>query len=210
MNLKESFRYQNFLDNLMRNTCALIPSPNYCFNTTQTHNKKKANPDADDVVEVTTEGRAFEADDLILFAQWLVEERIKLTKAINIAKSSIDFDIDAAIEANKFRQNFSKSIRQMLNRVPMTTTTQGRDYKFNVEGNQMSYLYEIEVVNEIAYDKDISKSVMRSMISDADKASTEVDITMINTNVDYEVQFDVNESFEDVVTAFIESQKNNE
>lgn len=170
MNLKESFRYQNFLDMMMR----------------------------------AAEGEVFFAnDDVVAFMAWLVKEREKLTTAIGAAKASIGFDIDAAIETNKFRQTVNGSIKNMLRYTPTKRVEQGRDYKFNVEGNQTPYIYEIEVVSEEAYDKTGAKTLMREMISKADEVSAAIDAAMINTKVDYEPVFDVNETFDDVMTDFL-------
>lgn len=203
MNLKESFRYQNFLDMMMRHASASIQQRDHCLKVTKTHLRNKANPDASDVIE-TVEGEVFFAnDDVVAFMTWLVKEREKLTTAIGAAKASIGFDIDAAIETNKFRQTVNSSIKSMLRYAPTKRVEQGRDYKFNVEGNQTPYIYEIEVVSEEAYDKTGAKTLMREMISKADEVSAAIDAAMINTKVDYEPVFDVNETFDDVMTDFI-------
>ena len=203
MNLKESFRYQNFLDMMMRAASASIQQRDHCLKVTKTHLRSKANPDASDVTE-TVEGEVFFAnDDVVAFMAWLVKEREKLTTAIGAAKDSIGFDIDAAIETNKFRQTVNGSIKNMLRYTPTKRVEQGRDYKFNVEGNQTPYIYEIEVVSEEAYDKTGAKTLMREMISKADEVSAAIDAAMINTKVDYEPVFDVNETFEDVMTDFL-------
>lgn len=203
MNLKESFRYQNFLDMMMRAASASIQQRDHCLKVTKTHLRSKANPDASDVTE-TVEGEVFFAnDDVVAFMAWLVKEREKLTTAIGAAKASIGFDIDAAIETNKFRQTVNGSIKNMLRYTPTKRVEQGRDYKFNVEGNQTPYIYEIEVVSEEAYDKTGAKTLMREMISKADEVSAAIDAAMINTKVDYEPVFDVNETFDDVMTDFI-------
>ena len=203
MNLKESFRYQNFLDMMMRAASASIQQRDHCLKVTKTHLRSKANPDASDVTE-TVEGEVFFAnDDVVAFMAWLVKERDKLTTAIGAAKASIGFDIDAAIETNKFRQTVNGSIKNMLRYTPTKRVEQGRDYKFNVEGNQTPYIYEIEVVSEEAYDKTGAKTLMREMISKADEVSAAIDAAMINTKVDYEPVFDVNETFDDVMTDFL-------
>lgn len=203
MNLKESFRYQNFLDMMMRAASASIQQRDHCLKVTKTHLRSKANPDASDVTE-TVEGEVFFAnDDVVAFMAWLVNEREKLTTAIGAAKASIGFDIDAAIETNKFRQTVNGSIKNMLRYTPTKRVEQGRDYKFNVEGNQTPYIYEIEVVSEEAYDKTGAKTLMREMISKADEVSAAIDAAMINTKVDYEPVFDVNETFDDVMTDFL-------
>ena len=203
MNLKESFRYQNFLDMMMRAASASIQQRDHCLKVTKTHLRSKANPDASDVTE-TVDGEVFFAnDDVVAFMAWLVKEREKLTTAIGAAKASIGFDIDAAIETNKFRQTVNGSIKNMLRYTPSKRVEQGRDYKFNVEGNQTPYIYEIEVVSEEAYDKTGAKTLMREMISKADEVSAAIDAAMINTKVDYEPVFDVNETFDDVMTDFL-------
>lgn len=203
MNLKESFRYQNFLDMMMRAASASIQQRDHCLKVTKTHLRNKANPDASDVTE-TVEGEVFFAnDDVVAFMAWLVQEREKLTTAIGAAKASIGFDIDAAIETNKFRQTVNGSIKNMLRYTPTKRVEQGRDYKFNVEGNQTPYIYEIEVVSEEAYDKTGAKTLMREMISKADEVSAAIDAAMINTKVAYEPVFDVNETFDDVMTDFL-------
>lgn len=118
-------------------------------------------------------------DDVVAFMVWLVEEREKLTTAIGKAKASVGFDIDAAVETNKFRQLLSGSVKGMLRYTPSKKVEQGRDYKFNVEGNQTPYIYDIEVVTEEAYDRTVAKKTMRDMISAADKTSADIDAAMI-------------------------------
>lgn len=203
MNLKESFRYQNFLDSLMCNASVNIQSREHCFEVVKHHFKNKANPDADDMDETVENGEFYPNDKVIAFMEWLVAEREKLTTAIGNAKMSIGFDLDSAIETNKFRQSVNSAIKGMLRYTPGKRVEQGRDYKFNVEGNQTAYVYDIEVENKDAFDRDSAKKVMRSMITKADEVSSEIDAAMINTKVDYEPRFDVNESFDDVMAEFI-------
>lgn len=204
MNLKESFRYQNFLDRMMSDAESSILIPGHCLTVTQKHLKSKANPDATDITEVVEPAEKFyKNDDVIRFMQWLVEEKSKLTNAIGKAKASLDFDIDAAVETNKFRQSVNRAIKAMLRFTSKKTTQQGRDYKFNLEGNQVMYYYDIESESVEAYDRESAKALMRSMISEADTTSSQIDSALINTVVDYSPRFDVNESFEDVMQAFI-------
>ena len=205
MNLKESFRYQNFLESMLNSAGMSLVLKDHCLKVTKTHLRNKVNPDVQDVVETVEVDAFFENDVVIAFIKWLVGEREKLTKAIGAAKAGIGFDIDAAIETNKFRQTASNSIKTMLRYMPSKRTEQGRDYKFNVEGNQMPYIYDIEVVSEEAYDKNGAKAAMRALITEADKVSADIDAALINTRVEYEPVFDVNETFEDVMTEFLTS-----
>ena len=95
-----------------------------------------------------------------------------------------------------------------MRHIPRKTVEQGRDYKFNVEGNQTAYYYDIEVESVEAYDKDAAKDLMRDMIATADTNSTLIDAALINTTVDYKPKFDVNDSFEDVMDSFLAGLNN--
>ena len=203
MNLKESFRYQNFLDDKLNEARYSIGDRNHALKVTKLHLKKKANPDAEDITEVVEVEDFIPNDDVVAFMCWLVEERQKLTEAICAAKASLGFSLDAAIEANKFRQYTASAVKGMLKYTPSKKTEQGRDYKFNVEGNQTPYYYDIETSFEEAFTRDSAKKVVRDMITAADKTSAEIDSAMINTVVDYTPVFDVNDSFEDVMAEFI-------
>lgn len=203
MNLKESFRYQNFLDRLMTDASYSLRNRDHCVVVTKTHLRKKANPEAEDFTETVDVDDFYNNDSVIAFMQWLIEERSKLTTAIGKAKASLDFDLDAAIETNKFRHQLSNAMRDMLRfTVIKRVNEQGRDYKFNNEGNQTPYVYDVEVVSDEAYDVDSAKAVMRETAAESDRVSTMIDLAMINTNVDYEPTFDVNDSWDDVMNTF--------
>lgn len=203
MNLKESFRYQNFLDGLLRCATNSVSNRDHCLTVTKTHLRNKANPETQDVTEYVDIENAYGNDDVLSFMEWLVQQKSILTQAISSAKKSSSLDLDAAIETNKFRQQVNSAIKSMLLHTPQKNIEKGSDYKFNVEGNQVSYYYDIEVETSDAYDRERAKNLMRTMISSADTTSAEIDSMLINTQVDYTPKYDVNESFEDVMENFI-------
>ena len=49
MNLKESFRYQKFLDGLMMNAGSYLQHPYHCLETTKVHLRHAVNPEAEDM-----------------------------------------------------------------------------------------------------------------------------------------------------------------
>lgn len=203
MNLKESYRYQNFLSHLLDAAAASIRDRDHATITTRTHLRSKVNPTAPDVVETVQPADTFSPNDqIITFLHWLITEREKLSTAISAAKSSLDFNIDAAIEANKFRQTTIAAIRSMLRYTPGESTTQGRDYKFNNEGNQMPYYYDIEVKTELNYSLAEAKESVRILTTMADETSARIDAALVNTTVDYTPPFNVNDTFEDVMQMF--------
>ena len=206
MNLKEAFRYQNYLETLMHSAISSITDRNHALTTTKHHLRSKANPEAEDLTEtIETEEKFFPNDDVIAFIVWLVEQRQVLSEAIYRAKAGIDFDIDAEIEANKFRQQAARSIQSMLRMTASKVRTSARDYKFDINGEQKPYYYDVEVEYTENYDRESAKEIRKSMIMKADTVSSEIDAAMINTTVDYEPRFDVNDSFDDVMTVFTAS-----
>lgn len=203
MNLKESFRYQNYLDSLMSSAGSSMTNPEHCLSVTKTHLRKKANSEAEDMTETVDYGEFYANDDILRLMLFLIGEREKLTTAIGRAKASVGFDIDAAIETNKFRQTVASRIRAMLRFVNSKKMERGSDYTFNVERNQTQYFYDIEVVSEEAFDRETAKKTMRELLAQSDKTSAEIDAAMINTEVEYNEPFNVNDSFDDVMDVFI-------
>lgn len=204
MNLKEAFRYQKFLDSMMRCATDSVTDYTHCLKMTKHHLMSKANPDAvDKTEEMLPDKPFFPNDDVIRFMEWLVAEKQVLSNAIVDAKAHAGFDIDAAIEANKFRQQVNNAIRTMLRRNASKKMERGQSWKFNNEGVQSVYYYDVEVESSEDFDREKSRGVMREMIREADQVSANIDAALINTKVDYEPVYDVNESFEDVMAVFV-------
>ena len=82
----------------------------------------------------------------------------------------------------------------------------GSDYKFNAKGNQTTYYYDVEVATAEAFDRAKAKNAVRDLISKADETSAAIDSAMINTHVEYEPPFNVNDAFEDVMAEFLAKQ----
>lgn len=203
MNLKESFRYQSFIDNLMSSAAYSIQAREHSLKTVKTHNRNAANPEAENITEdVVCPDIFYPNDEVIDFMKFLVIEKERLSTAIGNAKKSIDFDLDAAIETNKQRQRMASAIKAMLRYTPSNKTETGKDYKFNAEGNQTAYFYNVDVSTTEAFDRAESKATMKSIIAEADEISTKIDSAMINTVVDYTPPYDVNDSFDDVMAEY--------
>lgn len=202
MNLKEAFRYQNFLDNMMSEASIVFGSRGNFQTVRKIHKFSKANPEKEDEVENVEREYPFSADCLLEFMVYITEEREKLSNAIGKAKASLAFDMDAATEANKFRQTFAKNVKNILKNNPTKRTEQGRDYKFNAEGNQMAYYYDIETEVTDAYDREIAKRIVRDVLSKSDEVSNDIDAAKVNTTVNYTPFLSVNLSFGEAIEAF--------
>lgn len=200
MNLKEAFRYQNFLDNLFQTALIRLTVKACSLSTVKKHLTSAVIPEKADFDEVVEPLYEYSADNLILLIDWLITEKEKLTKAIWEAKNALGFNIDAAIEANKFRQAAYRDTKAMLaSCVASTSKEKGAGYKFNGEGNQVPYYYDVEVVTSTRYDEKSASEFASRIIKEADEASARIDEAMVTTKVNYEPAFNVNLSFEEVV-----------
>lgn len=205
MNLKEAFRYQNFLSSLMISARAHIVMEDRCLKTTKRHLIRESNPDADDKEEIIACEDFVSNDTVLRFMKWIIDERYKLTRAIGLAKTKAGIYIDADIETNKIRQTACESIKRMLQYTATKKTEAGKAYKFNAEGNQSPYFYTIEVETTEAFNRDKAKELMYEIIAESDKKSSEIDSALINTVVDYEPVYSVNLSYDDIVRDFAKS-----
>ena len=203
MNLKESFRYQNFLESMMSSAGESITNREHSLSVTKKHLRSKANNDAADMDETVDFGEFHKNDDVLSFMLFLINEREKLTTAIGKAKATIGFDLDAAVETNKFRQTLAYRTKMMLRHTSAKRMERGTDYKFNAEGNQNQYFYDIEVEYTEAFDREAAKRLVKVISTEADKTSAAIDSAMINTQVEYTAPFNVNDSFDDVMEEFL-------
>ena len=209
MTLKEAFHYQNFLDSLCRSACYSISDKEHALRVEEHHLKNRANPDAQDETK-TVEAKPFYPNDTVIkFLNWVIEERRTLSHAIGNAKENAKFghgiDIDAELETNRFRQRAANSIKSMLANRPSVSVKRGQDYKFSNEGIQSPYYYDVEVSYTENFDRNKSRSTMASIFASASEMSTKIEQIMVNTYVDYEPTYDVNDSFEDVMERFSET-----
>lgn len=205
MYLKEAFRYQNYLNSLITTTSSFLSSNQYTTKTVQEHLRKKANPDAEDeTVDLSVE-RALTctANQMVDFLQHLIDEKQKLTKAISDAKKNCDIDIDAEVANNRIRQNVASVLSRMGCMKSSERMTKAYAYKFNAEGNQVQYAYDVKEVTTIDFDRNKAKGISKKLIKQADEASAAIDKAMVELPVDYTPNYSVNDSFEDAIEQFL-------
>ena len=205
MNLKEAFRYQNLLERLMKEATTALSTQANLLKVTKLHLRSKVKPEAQDETEEADETDLMDPDLVIAFMKRVITEREQLTTAIGLAKRNLHgsvADLDAAVEANKYRQTAANHIKSMLRMRDGKRTERGTSYNFNAEGTQVPYVYNIEVSSEVRFDRAAAKKIMQELLAKADKVSAAIDDAMVNTLVAYDAPWDVNESFEDIIAGF--------
>lgn len=202
MILKETYRYMNYLDNLLYSAYNYLGNRSYLVNTKQTHNKQKANPDAEnEIIEVVKPyDVTFKPMDLVNLIVQILDEKERLSTAITIAKRNTEIDIDHSIAQNKKRQEFISKLNYMNSIKSNEKTMTGTGYKMNaVDGNQVSYKYDITEVTTIDFDRDDIKGLIKRLTKICDEVSAKLDIIQLTTEVDFVPTWDVTNTLEDVV-----------
>ena len=201
MILKEAFRYQNYLSLLFNQATGYLSREDFIMTTTQKHNRTKVNPDAQDenivVPKVLTVD--YNPNDLIDFVVKLIDEKQKLSDAIAKAKRSLDIDIDAAMSMNKTKQDFISVLRRMASIKSSESDKEGTSYKFNNDGDQVSYRYPVKEVKTIDYNRNAVKGLISKYKKETDEISTERDRIDIMTDVDYTPLWEVDTPLEDIL-----------
>lgn len=203
MNLKESYRYANYLDNLFETVQKHLYDKAFTTTTTQKHLRQKANSDAnDEIVEVPkSHDVEYTPNDVIDFAIKIIAEKESLVNAIAVAKASTEINIDNAISMNKKRQTLVNTLKYIAAIKSGEKTTSGSGYKFNAEGNQVKYLYDIIETTQIDFDRNDVKALIKKYNKICDDVSAKLDSIEINTELDFIPKWDISDTFEDVVAA---------
>lgn len=201
MILKEAFRYQNYLTSLFVQATSYLSREDFITTTTQNHNRSMVNPDAQD--EKISVPKMFNVDykpnDLIDFVVKLIDEKQKLSNAIAEAKKSLDMDIDAAMSMNKTKQDFISVLRRMASIKSTESEKEGTSYKFNNDGDQVSYRYPVKEVKAIDYNRNTVKGLISKYKKETDQISTTRDRIDIMTDVDYTPVWEVDTPLEDIL-----------
>ena len=88
-----------------------------------------------------------------------------------------------------------------------TITGGGTGYRFNAEGNQISYRCDVKRVTTINYDRKVIRAELAKLNRQTDETSAKIDLCLVTSRVEYEPPFDVNASFAEAFEAYTENAK---
>lgn len=203
MNLKESFRYQNKLLKLMEEANAILSRERNVVKVENTILQHKVDPTAEDVVayDIPDSEFAEQINGVVSLLMALLNEREKLSLAIRVAKQSMPLDFDGEVSLNAKRQETASTFRKMaeIRSSEKILANAGTGYRFNADGNQVSYRCDLKKVTTINFDRNKVRTYAAALNKKADQISAELDRCMVNTEVDYEAPFDANDSFAEIL-----------
>ena len=209
MNLKEAFRFQNKLGALMDEAQNILGLESNITKVENTFLRRKVFEGAENETVVDTPPTEF-ADritELVSFLVYLMAQREALCKAIHAAKNSLPIDMDSEVGLNAKRQEIARVLKRMadVRNSEVVINDGGTGYRFNQEGNQVTYRCDVKRVTTINFDRKAVRNAAAELTRKADAVSSELDRCLVNSTVSYEAPFDVNDSFAEIFTTFADS-----
>lgn len=210
MNLKDAFRAQNKLQSLMDEAGDILQDRGNVLKVTTTHLRSKVMQEAQDAVveESAPSEYAEHINQVAAFLMAMLAEREKLSAAICAAKAKLSLDMDSETGLNRVRQNLADIFRRMavLRNSEVVLSNGGSGYRFNGEGNQVSYRCDAKRVTTINFDRNKIRGMATELGRKADEVSAKLDQCIVNTVVDYSLPFEMNDSFNVILSDFIQRQ----
>lgn len=206
MNLKEAFRYQNFLTNMIDAAVCRLANDDYLVNTTKTHKFSELGDGREDEEEVIEPAYDVPAETVIEFISRIIREKEYLSKAIAAAKRGATDDIDVLREVNIAIRSACRGLGYAARAKTVAKTVkkkmQEMTYRFDANGVQQPCRYSVDVTKEPAVDVDNVRTELSRLRAEADKNSEAIDLAMVTTKVAYTPIFDVNDSYDNVIADF--------
>ena len=201
MNLKESYRYANYLDGLLSTAYTYLRNKGFVTTIVEEHLRKQSNPDVEnETIEVQKPFDVeFSPNDVIDFVVKVITEKEKLSDAIAKAKNTTDINIDNAISMNKKKQVFVSVLNGIADIKPSEIKTTSKSYKFDINGEQKPYVYDVNRKTSINFDRNDVRNLIKKYLKETDEISAKLDLIEITTQVDFTPTWDVNEKFEELV-----------
>ena len=205
---------QKFFSDTIQQLNYILASKEYVTSVTEVHEKKVANKDVDnEVIKVEVE-KHFDCkpEDLIFLIKDLISQKADLSRQIDLEKrynvihwevNGENMSIDAAIEYNQKTRDLLSVLKMLSDLKSNETKKSGRDFKFNINGEQVPYHYNINVKSEIDFNRNIVRDLYKKYLEEADKISNLIEKRLISTEVEFETKYNFNDSISEVIEKYL-------
>lgn len=209
LSLKEAYRYQNVLSERLDRALIFLNKEGFMTNVEYEHQRSAANPSAKNTTEL---GEKEEIADgctpniLLDYIMEVVDEKRRLTLAIDAAKQKAEFRIDAELMDNRTRQALVAALKKTDSFKSKEVSLRATDYCFNNEGNQVSYCYDKKAITTIDFDRNRVKRLKRILTAECDETSKKADMAMLTIQVEIEPRFDLSDTFTESVENYLKDK----
>lgn len=216
MTMKEAGRYSNFLTNNISKLEEMSYSgyEDKIKKVTTKHLKSLAKPELKDEIEEVEfdsyiSNKKASLEDIDNLIDQLILEKVLLTKAINQGKEKLIIEVpdmelslglDSAIEFSKqIRQKSELFYSSFLNLEETSYKGEDTGYTFNIEGNQIPFVYATETKIELLFDKKKFKNREKAQILLADELSSRIDKAMTEEIIDFQPRWSYLDNIDDML-----------
>lgn len=204
--IKDAYRYQNKIGGLMDYVERYMRNANHLVKTQERHLKGKALAGmTDEVVDTPREPDDYRAEDIMRFGLFLLSEKEKLDHAVYAGKQKLHVEVDGAVSANQLRRQLASCLLYASNTQGTSRLQKngGKGYMLNKDNNPTQYVYDIELVTTIDFDRKKMKKTVKALFEEAESASDTIERALMEKIVDYTPVFDLNDTIENIVEEFI-------
>lgn len=205
ISLKKSFELQNKLSYLVTKAELLLNNEEFMFEKTVHHFKSRANSEAvdEDTKSDFNANFNFTPIQLIDFYVYLINKKIEVSDAIELAKSQSDYT--RVVNANIQRRELLKTLQNVYEYKSNVSKTSRIAYKFNADGEQVEYEYDAEVVSTINFDRNVVRAIKARVSKQTNDASEFIDKCLATIEVEIQpLLFDIDDTLEDAIQTFYE------
>lgn len=210
--LAKSFEWSGYLQDLMNNAVRVLTTKEMITEIKEEHLLSKSYSEATDEINIKDKpyvfeknnGEVFTVNNILAFYLDLESELVKLTKAINKAKCSGDIDFDGLVTINKSKRTTLNTLTKMSNTKSSERKIVGYGTKFNEEGNQVKFAYDIKEIATIDFDRNKIKHLLSKYRKETDEVSEKIDSLKLSIMVDYSPTYELKESFEEALCRYWE------
>lgn len=198
MTLKEAFRYSKFVEDCLSRASWTMDKNSMQTTFHHLYSKVDERADEDEVVERTV---PVTTEEMITLTMSFAKEKGRISRAINDYKAKLmdnGIDLDSMMTLNRVTRRLILAYKAMLAKEERVIKQQGTGYRFNAEGNQTSFLYEMQEEHKYTFNEDALREKVRSLTEKCDETSKVIDQLLVEDNIEFEPLYDFNDSISEI------------
>lgn len=209
MVIKEAYHYMNVLDCWFEQCRTLLCDSTVTKQEIKLHRRKEANAEAEDLVEKSDlflDGQVT-AEDIVDFALSVLKEKEIIGGKIAAAKEAAGFRVDLEVSLNKKYRDMLASLHSIACQKTTSSISQGRGYAFNVNKEQVAYVYNIETKRENRVNTKVVRGIESRLKKECNERSLKIERFESLTEIDYAEKWDESIPLEDLLQEFANKAK---
>lgn len=198
MTLKEAFRYSKYVEDCLSRSSWTMEKNSMQTIFHHLYSKVDNREDEEEIVEPTV---PVTTEEMITLTMSFAQEKGRISRAINDYKAKLmenGIDLDSMMALNRVTRRLVVSYRAMLANEERVIKQQGTGYRFNAEGNQTSFLYEMQEEHKYTFNEESLRQKVRALTEKCDETSKVIDQLLVEDNIEFDPLYDFNDSISEI------------